>query len=427
MELSGSQPQLQQRRAPVVQAEDAGKQYRERAGTGVCVVSHNNSLEKRGPFEKSSTAPLGMRCAVTADVTEDFENISQRYRYMFTTLDERARALDRQLLRLQSKMCSFASIDEADLQPVGVPSQDPVWVCGRIRCDGDGRLNSESVLLEGSRRDSGGRTVKLKLSEAPSYSLFPGQTVLVEGVCSSGREMVVKRVIEGVVNPTPLYEPLKLKEFHHSRAFQGGRPLSIISAAGPFTTPDSLDYEPLTDLLLKVLREKPDVLILTGPFVDVSQPLLASGDVQLIDRDDDNHATGMHGASYEMVFVERIIRDGLGSMFNSEEEFGELPTNIILIPSLLDAHHEFVYPQPPFGDRDRVDTTFYEEPLGVLQVPFSTDRDPRKRVHMLPNPCMFRSVGFAYELLDRVTYKSILTYCSVAILGHAGVGLMRSS
>jgi len=36
----------------------------------------------------------------------------------------------------------------------------------------------------------------------------------------------------------------------------------MIAATGPFTTSDSLDMDPLRDLLSVVTREKPDVLLL---------------------------------------------------------------------------------------------------------------------------------------------------------------------
>lgn len=39
----------------------------------------------------------------------------------------------------------------------------------------EGRLNKSSVLLEGSRRDSGGFRVKLELDNLASFALFPGQ------------------------------------------------------------------------------------------------------------------------------------------------------------------------------------------------------------------------------------------------------------
>lgn len=362
--------------------------YAKRTNAGQVVTATNTKLPIRGAFEPSEAKPLGQRCSVTVNST-DFQNISTRYRYMYTTLDERARALDKHLLHLQSKMCETARIPEEVLQPVGIPSQDTVWVCGRICCEAaEGRINAQSVMLEGSRRDSQGRRVRLKLDEMQYYSLFPGQIVLVEGLCGDGRTMVAKRIMEGCPLSPLQSTPQQLLEFHHGDSAQGGKPLSVFVASGPFTTSDNLNYAPLDDLILKVLKEKPDVLILVGPFVDVSQPLLNTGNIKL---DNDEEVGGTHDATYEMVFIEKIVRDGLQSMFASEGEFGgPLPTNVILVPSLLDAHHEYVFPQPPFGDRDRIETNFFTEDLGVLNIPFSNEKDPKRRVHLMPNPCMFR-------------------------------------
>jgi len=44
-----------------------------------------------------------------------------------------------------------------------------------------------------------------------------------------------------------------LLEFHHSNIYQGGEPLKVITAAGPFTTSDNLDYAPFVDLMKKSL------------------------------------------------------------------------------------------------------------------------------------------------------------------------------
>lgn len=382
-------------------AQVQGTQYSRRNTQGQVVLTMNGPLGTRGQFEPSDQKPLGMRCKV-ATSDSDFLNITGRYRYMFTTLDERARNLDKHLLALQADMCEMASIDESTLQPVGVPSQDSVWVCGRIVCEtAEGRINKASVLLEGSRKESAGRRVQLDLSQLQgSFSLFPGQIVMVEGVNSSGRRMIARRLIEGRAKPMLTSKPADLLKFHHSREHQGGQALSVVTAAGPFTTSDKLDYQPLQDLLVHALKTKPDVLILVGPFVDISQPLLSTGHVVLANEEDDEDgdksgagvaaADNTHLASYEMVFVEKVVRDCLGQMFNSEEDFGRLPTNIVLVPSLLDAHHEFVFPQPPFGDRDVVKTDFFAQHLGKLDIPFSKEADPRRRVHLMPNPCMFR-------------------------------------
>lgn len=46
---------------------------------------------------------------------------------------------------------------------------------GRVCCDGEGRFNDKSVLLEGTREESAGERVLLDLSELEAFTLFPGQ------------------------------------------------------------------------------------------------------------------------------------------------------------------------------------------------------------------------------------------------------------
>lgn len=45
---------------------------------------------------------------------------------------------------------------------------------GQICCDSNGKLNTQSVLLEAGP-DQGGQQVPVNLSELKEYSLFPGQ------------------------------------------------------------------------------------------------------------------------------------------------------------------------------------------------------------------------------------------------------------
>jgi DNA polymerase alpha subunit B len=101
------------------------------------------------------------------------------------------------------------------------------------------------------------------------------------------------------------------------------RPLSIFIAAGPFSTDENVLYEPLDDLLKVVSKENPDVLLLIGPFVDSTNSLIET------DKLDE---------SYDDIF-EHVVE----KLKDISEK-----TSVVLIPSLRDIHHDFVFPQPAF-------------------------------------------------------------------------------
>jgi hypothetical protein len=80
--------------------------FSKRVDRGKVLLSVNESLEDRGTFEPSSMKPYGARVRVIAkfDGEEDdevFNNVTTRYRYMYTSLEERARALDKHLYKIQ--------------------------------------------------------------------------------------------------------------------------------------------------------------------------------------------------------------------------------------------------------------------------------------------------------------------------------------
>jgi DNA polymerase alpha subunit B len=271
--------------------------FTSRTNQGECVLDYNNQLGSRGPFIPSNRL-LGKRCDVITDIDDIFDNVRQRYRFMFTALDERARAMEKQMIKMRDAICSLHNIDVNELQPVGMPSQNTVFVCGRICCeDASGRMNKSTIMLEGSLSESNGRRVQLDLQPLQSFSLFPGQIVVVEGVNSSGRKMAAKQIFDGCPAPLVKTTASKLLEYHHSTLYQNGKALTIVAAAGPFTTSDNLDYLPLSFLLSNMLSQMPDVIILIGPFVDVSQPLLTEGDVTLSQKNDNGMITEQHIAS----------------------------------------------------------------------------------------------------------------------------------
>lgn len=199
-----------------------------------------------------------------------------------------------------------------------------------------GRLNDTTVLLEGSRNTAGGARIELDLShlksqKTSSYSIFPGQVVAVEGVNTLGRKMVAHRICEGAA-PEPVQTSVKeLLHYHYEQ--QQGQPLKIAAVAGPFTTSDNLEYEPLMDLLNVVKNDKPDVVILTGPFVDVRHKAVKSGQTTLQDEDGQEILV-----PYETFFLHKIAI--LLEEFYAQNNTAT--TQFVLVPSLDDAAAEWV-------------------------------------------------------------------------------------
>ena len=101
-------------------------------------------------------------------------------------------------------------------------------------------------------------------------------------------------------------------------------PLNIVVACGPFALVDELDYSPLQALLERINAMEPHVAILLGPFLDVRNKKVESGDVQ---------------TTYDDEF-ERIM-NGLQTSINESIQ-------VVIVPSWRDVHHQAVYPTGPF-------------------------------------------------------------------------------
>ena len=107
--------------------------------------------------------------------------------------------------------------------------------------------------------------------------MFEGECVVAEGFNDSNSRFNVNRI----------HKPLAQKPHNKfSRAFLGqchelqkGKALHVMVAAGPYTTPDGLLYEPLKDLIELVKRDQPHCLVLMGPFLDAKNKDLQDGDV----------------------------------------------------------------------------------------------------------------------------------------------------
>lgn len=95
-------------------------------------------------------------------------------------------------------------------------------------------------------------------------------------------------------------------------------------AAGPFCCSEDVEYEPLKDLLAYAAAEKPDCVMLLGPFVDTEHPAVKAGSLDV--TFDHLFATAVRSA------VETLCEQSPG-------------TRVVLVPSTRDAHLDLVFPQ----------------------------------------------------------------------------------
>ncbi|EFN58390.1 hypothetical protein CHLNCDRAFT_10114, partial [Chlorella variabilis] len=200
---------------------------------------------------------------------------------------------------------------------------------GRVCCDTEGgRLNAQSLLLEGSQKTSQGARARLDVSHCPTNRLFPGQVVAMLGTNPSGHCIVASQLLPGAAAaPLPC---TSLEQLATYATATGARGVLVVAAAGPFTSSEDLEYAPLGALLDYCAGAKPDVLLLVGPFVDEEHPLVRGG---LLEE------------TFDDIYASRV----LGQISRFSKRVGGC-TQVLLVPSTRDVHHHPVLPQPPLDE-----------------------------------------------------------------------------
>ena len=241
------------------------KSYSERENMGKVELQFNESLKvKQDALFNSGEDLLASGNTTIKVLGEDDASALKPYLYQSYSLEQRADALNQIIESAKERYSGLLKISAWD--HIGEQSQEQVVVCGRICCEStQGRLNAKSLVLEGGHYDNGNR-VKLDVSSMSSYSLFPGQIVAVEGMCPSGHTLIVSKIHSNVMAPKIKVSVESMKKHK--------KPLSCFVASGPFSTSTDLNFDPLEDLLGVVAKEKPDMLVLVGPFVDSAHPLI---------------------------------------------------------------------------------------------------------------------------------------------------------
>lgn len=204
-------------------------------------------------------------------------------KYMFDTLSEKALLCGDHLFDIGHQICQkiqsthdanrSANTDTSQLADEEVvtifdslvypdtASQQVITCVGRICADTEAKINPNATLLV-STEDSKMRSVRLNFSNINSVALFAGQTVAVRGINARGdmlfvQEIYSERELARSPKPTGLAEAL-----------------SLLVVAGPYTQTDDLTYEPLHDVLASCKDNRPDVLVMVGPFVDANHGMI---------------------------------------------------------------------------------------------------------------------------------------------------------
>ncbi|KAK6456746.1 DNA polymerase alpha-primase complex B subunit [Scheffersomyces xylosifermentans] len=220
----------------------------------------------------------------------NFDVSKYKYRTMSMKLLESADVLDDQIdtfARLYSE--SQGSKGTIEFGNPCLSSQFDIICSGRIVPDsptydksGNHLLNSTSLFLETSRMSGIGQRIPLDLTQLSGYSFFPGQIVILKGSNPTGRSFVVREVLHTPELGAPVTPRRELEDYEELIAQSG---LKLVVAAGPFSNRHTLNYsklEKLTELINTKLR--PHVVILNGPFVDITNAAVESGEIELPDE-----------------------------------------------------------------------------------------------------------------------------------------------
>lgn len=278
------------------------------------------------------------------------EKISQTPKeFLFDTWNKKVEVLNNRVKSLKASLENAANKEYPDVSfdEGYVSSSKIIGLIGRIICEsenGFSKLNLTSIYLEiySDKEETSQQNtiVKLQLGQYAinnSLQLFPGQIVAVIGVNKGHQTFEVSRIYTNASLPMVDFVP----QVPDDSKIEG---LKLIIASGPFLKDGKADTNFIN--LLKIVKEKlPGIFLLIGPFVEENTE---------------------YTQTYTEIFNELIKT--ISSELSSH-------TKIVLVPSLQDAHHFPIFPQPEFN------------------LDFISDKKKKNAIISLTNPCIFDVIG----------------------------------
>ncbi|KAE9980946.1 hypothetical protein EG327_006398 [Venturia inaequalis] len=252
--------------------------FLERTNAGEVVESFGEHI----PLAKTREEPLPqsrIKLAARIDMPK------YGYKTMAMKLTEASEYLDDRIEDFQQLIQEHYNLEDNAFGNPARESQSEVIAVGRIASDSmEGKLNTPSLVLEGSRKSGSGHRVPLRVDKLSSYSFFPGKIVALKGTNASGQFFSATEVLEIPSMNRAATMPDEIDAVNNR--LQAGddesetRPFTTFIASGPYTTEEDLDYSPFNALLDAAKEAQADTLILCGPFVDVEHPKIRDGDIE---------------------------------------------------------------------------------------------------------------------------------------------------
>ena len=126
---------------------------------------------------------------------------------MFERLREKAGFIDETICRVGEVLIDKHGLEEPS--GFGPAMNEAFPTIGRVCCDSEGRLNANSLLLQGTQDLSRGRSLPLDVSQVKEYSLFPGQVIHSSITNPSGTKLVSHSITS---DASPNGKSVKIKD-----------------------------------------------------------------------------------------------------------------------------------------------------------------------------------------------------------------------
>lgn len=310
------------------------------------------TIEVLNEHLKVGEPPIAPYARSRVKLVANFESKKLSYKPMAMKLSEASEILDDRIDEFMLLIQTHHHLEDSAFGSAANQSTSEIVAVGRIASDSSsGKLNAKSLVLETSRRMGAGLRVPVKFDSVSDFQCFPGQIVALRGINASGEFFTVTEILDVPLLPVAASTPSALEA--HIQRLHGDldimvsdsppAPLSILIGSGPYTADDNLNFEPLHALCDQAAESYADTLILTGPFLDIDHPLIASGDFDLPEE-----ALSEPDVATMTTVFKYLVVPAFQKLVSSNPSI-----TIILVPSIRDAISAHVcWPQEPIPRKD---------------------------------------------------------------------------